>query len=102
MAKISSSPEAPRRGEVWTVELNPTQGSEMSKKRPALVVSSDAVGILPIKLAAPITGWQAKFERCPWLVLIEPDDVELEALSEGLYSVQLQSDRLISAKPTDA
>lgn len=28
--------------------------------------------------------------------------VELGALTEVLYSVQLQSDRLISAKPTDA
>ncbi len=38
------------------------------------------------------------------VVLDDPLDyfAELEALSEVLYPVQLQSDRLISAKPTDA
>jgi mRNA interferase MazF len=31
----------PRRGEVWWVRLDPTQGSEIRKTRPCLVVSSD-------------------------------------------------------------
>lgn len=33
----------PSRGEVWWVRLDPTQGSEISKTRPCLVVSTDIV-----------------------------------------------------------
>ena len=62
----------------------------MSKKRPALVVSSDAVGILPIKLVAPITGWQVKFERCPWLVLIEPDEINGLTKNSAVDTLQLR------------
>ena len=62
----------PKRGEIWTVNLDPTVGAEISKKRPALIVSSDAVGKLPIKLIAPITGWHDKFVHSPWHVKIEP------------------------------
>lgn len=32
-----------RRGEVWWVNLDPTQGAEMRKTRPAVVMSADAV-----------------------------------------------------------
>jgi mRNA interferase MazF len=31
----------PRRGEVWTVSLDPTLGHEIKKTRPAIVVTSD-------------------------------------------------------------
>jgi mRNA interferase MazF len=33
----------PRRGEVWWVRLDPTLGSEISKARPCLVLSSDVL-----------------------------------------------------------
>ena len=33
--------EGPRRDEVWLVSLDPTQGSELRKMRPCLVVSPD-------------------------------------------------------------
>jgi mRNA interferase MazF len=33
--------EYPRRGELWMVSLDPVQGSEIGKKRPALVISNN-------------------------------------------------------------
>ena len=39
-----------KRGEVWWVNFEPTVGTEIKKTRPALVVNSDKIGILPIKL----------------------------------------------------
>jgi len=63
----------PRRGEIWLVNLDPTVGSEIKKTRPVVVVSSDAVGALPIKLCVPITQWQEKFANNIWHVRIEPD-----------------------------
>lgn len=36
-----ASPQVPARGEVWWVSLDPTQGSEIRKTRPCLVLTSD-------------------------------------------------------------
>jgi mRNA interferase MazF len=53
----------PRRGEIWMVDLDPVRGSEIQKKRPCVVISSDAVGKLPVKLVAPITEWKDHYAR---------------------------------------
>ena len=64
----------PCRGEVWVVNLDPTVGAEIKKTRPAIVVSSDAIGALPIKTIVPITTWNETFEDKLWLVKLEPDE----------------------------
>ncbi|MGK7901445.1 MAG: type II toxin-antitoxin system PemK/MazF family toxin [Hormoscilla sp.] len=61
-----------RRGEVWLVTLDPTVGSEMGKTRPAVIVSKDAVGILPLKIIVPMTEWQEYFAELEWMVRVEP------------------------------
>lgn len=61
------------RGQVWDVSLNPTQGAEIQKVRPCVVVSGDQIGILPLKVVVPITEWQDQFEEHPWFVRLEPD-----------------------------
>jgi mRNA interferase MazF len=61
----------PRRGEVWVVDFNPSRGAELYKERPAVVISSDGVGALPIKLVVPLTGWQDKFAANIWHVRVE-------------------------------
>ena len=46
----------PRRDEVWLVSLDPTQGSEIRKTRPCLVVSPDEVNeFLRTVIIAPLT-----------------------------------------------
>jgi mRNA interferase MazF len=48
---------APRQGDVWWVCLDPTEGGEIRKTRPALVLSNDGLHRLPLGLAivAPLT-----------------------------------------------
>ncbi len=47
----------PQQGEVWWVNLDPTIGREISKKRPCLVVSPDDMNAhLGTVIAAPITS----------------------------------------------
>ena len=74
----SPTSAAPRRGDIWLVNLDPTVGSEIQKTRPAVVVSSDAVGRLPIKLVAPLTDWKEYFAPNVWHVRVDPN------LSTGL------------------
>jgi len=64
----------PQRGEIWWVKFNPTQGDEISKTRPALVISINSLsaGGLRVKLVVPITGWRHDFINIPWLVPIKP------------------------------
>jgi len=61
------------RGEIWLVNLDPAIGDEIKKTRPAVIVNSDAVGILALRVIAPITAWQDKFAGCEWLVRIDRD-----------------------------
>jgi len=63
----------PKRGEIWLVSFDPTLGAEIRKTRPAVVISSDAVGRLPIKLVAPITDWKNRFATNLWHVRLDPD-----------------------------
>ena len=61
------------RGEIWLVNLDPTIGAEIRKTRPVVIVSSDAIGALPIRLVAPITEWKDYFASNVWHVKLEPD-----------------------------
>jgi mRNA interferase MazF len=63
---------SPQRGEVWLVNFDPTLGTEIQKIRPAIVISSNEIGILPIKLVAPITDWKDRYSRNLWHVKINP------------------------------
>lgn len=78
---MSISSTIPKRGEIWKINLDPTVGAEIKKSRSAIVVSSDAVGKLPIKLVAPITEWNHAFTQNIWHVRIEPD--QLNGLSKA-------------------
>ena len=69
---MNSETATPKRSEIWRVNFDPTIGTEIKKTRPAVVISSDAVGRLPIKLVAPITDWKDYFFNNLWHVKISP------------------------------
>ena len=60
----------PVRGEIWTVDLNPTRGHEQAGKRPALVLSTDLFnqGPADLVIVLPITS---KEKRIPFHVSID-------------------------------
>ncbi len=62
-----------QRGEVWLINLDPTIGAEIKKTRPAVIVSDDAIGILPLRVIVPITEWKERYAIAPWMVRLEPD-----------------------------
>ena len=43
------------RGEIWEIDFNPTKGAEINKIRPAVIISDDNIGVLPLKIIVPIT-----------------------------------------------
>ncbi len=80
----------PRRGEIWLVNFDPTVGAEIRKTRPAVIVSSDAVGRLPVKLIAPITDWKPHFSQSHWHVKIEPDKINNLKKVSAIDALQLR------------
>lgn len=63
----------PSRGEIWVVDLDPTQGREQRGTRPALVVSADAINNGPAQLAV-IVPLTTTARGVPLHVRIDPPD----------------------------
>jgi len=77
-------------GEIWSVNLDPTIGAEIRKTRPVVVVSSDAVGVLPIKLVAPLTEWKEYLAQNIWHVKIIPDNLNGLTKTSAVDTLQLR------------
>ena len=58
-------------GEVWLVEFFPKIGSEITKRRPAIVVNHNSIGKLPLKTIVPVTDWKASYSHYPWMIKVE-------------------------------
>ena len=69
----NTNPIKPRRGEVWNVNLDLTVGPEIQTVCPAVVISSDSIGDLPIKWVLPITVWKDQFSGNIWHIRIKPN-----------------------------
>jgi len=61
------------RGDVWLINFDPTVGSEINKTRPAIIVSSDALGVLPVHIVVPVTDWKDRYTKNLWHVKIIND-----------------------------
>jgi mRNA interferase MazF len=74
------SSSAPSRGDVWSINLDPTVGREQTGTRPALVVSVDKFNQGPAGLVVvlPITS---RDKRQPIHVPVKPPEGGLAALS---------------------
>ena len=62
-------------GEIWLINLDPTIGTEIKKIRPAIVVNDNTLGRLPLKIIVPITNWKENYSIAPWMIKIEPDNL---------------------------
>ena len=62
--------QIPRRGDVWLVDFDPSVGAEIQKVRPAVVLSRDRVGHLPLRVVIPLTHLKRSHTRYSWFVPI--------------------------------
>lgn len=60
-----------KQGEIWLINLDPTVGAEIKKIRPAIIVSDDSLGKLPLKIIVPITDWKHRYNIAPWMIKLE-------------------------------
>ena len=59
--------------EIWLVNLDPTISAEIKKTRPYVILNSNLIGKLPLKIIAPITDFKTKYETVPWMVKLIPN-----------------------------
>jgi mRNA interferase MazF len=50
-----------KQSEIWLINLDPTIGSEIRKKPPAVIVNDNALGKLPLKIIVPFTDWKEHY-----------------------------------------
>ena len=62
------------RGEIWYVNFDPTIGAEIKKTRPALIISSNYIRALPLRIIVPITEWKDHYASAEWKVKIRPNN----------------------------
>lgn len=55
------------------MNLSPTVGAEITKTRACVIVSSNEIGILPLKVIAPITDYKKHYDSVPWMVELAPN-----------------------------
>lgn len=76
------------------MNFDPTIGAEIRKTRPAVIVSSDEIGKLPVKLIAPIiapiTDWKDRFEENLWHVKLEPNNENSLRKTSAIDTLQLR------------
>jgi mRNA interferase MazF len=61
-------------GDIYVVNLDPTIGDEIQKKRPVLILNGGHEKNLKLTIVVPITRWQIQWEDNPFFVLLEPDE----------------------------
>jgi len=94
------TPGSPKRGEIWKVDFNPTIGAEIQKQRPAVVISSDAIGKLPLRIVAPVTGWKETFENNLWHVRLLPtasNGLQKTSAVDAFQVRSVSTDRFLAA-----
>jgi len=80
-----------KQGEIWRIGLDPTVGAEINKSRPALIISVDALGKLPLKIIAPITDWKEQYYNYPWMVKILPTTHNCLTKTSAIDCFQIRS-----------
>jgi len=80
-----------KQGDIWLINLDPTIGAEIKKTRPAIIVSDNSLGKLPLKIIVPLTDWKEKYEIAPWMVYIKPDTLNNLSKESAADCFQIRS-----------
>ena len=79
------------RGEVWLLNLDPTIGAEIQKTRPVVVISSDSIGVLPLRVIVPLTDWKERYADAAWMVRLVPERMNGLTKPSAADSFQVRS-----------
>ena len=61
-----------KRGDIYWVNLDPTIGQEIRKRRPVIVVNEGHEKHLKLAIVVPVTEWDPRWGQNPFFVPLEP------------------------------
>lgn len=64
-----------RTGDIYWVNLEPTIGDEIRKRRPVVVLNGGHDKHLRLAIVVPLTGWTPHWDKNPFFVSLEPDSI---------------------------
>jgi mRNA interferase MazF len=73
------------------VQFNPSVGAEIQKVRPAVVLSVDGVGLLPLRIVVPLTDWKPAFAFLSWFVFLQATPANGLMKDSGADAFQVKS-----------
>ena len=79
------------KGDVWLIDFDPTRGAEIQKSRPRVIVNSDRIGRLPLRIVVPITDWKPGYANFAWFVRLTPDNQNGLTKESGADAFQVKS-----------
>jgi mRNA interferase MazF len=62
-----------KRGDIWMVRFDPSEGDEIQKVRPAVIVNVPEAGKMQLQIVVPVTSWQSAFSSYFWMIRFDPD-----------------------------
>ena len=80
-----------KQGEIWDINISPTVGAEIKKKRPAVIINDDSIGVLPFRVIVPITEWKDTFRGAIWMVKVDPDNENNLKKTSAIDTFQIRS-----------
>ncbi|MCX6055396.1 MAG: type II toxin-antitoxin system PemK/MazF family toxin [Chloroflexi bacterium] len=95
------------RGEIWMMSLLPTltphrelnmTGDGKTNQRPVVILSSDAMGSLPLRIVVPLTPWKTTYASAAWMVYIPPvlnSGFEIPMAADTLQIRSVSNSRLV-------
>lgn len=69
------------RGEVWRLAADSSAEKYGANQRVVIILSSDALAVLPLRVVVPLLVWRETFATAPWMVRVPP------VLNSGLERV---------------
>ena len=79
------------RGEIWLVNFDPSEGEEIRKTRPAVVMNIAAAWRHRVNIVVPITTWREKFDQDFWMIKLSPTDSNGLQNESGANAFQVKS-----------
>ena len=89
----------PKRGDIWLIDFDPAIGAEIRKARPAVVMSVDSVGRLPLRIVVPITDWKPVYGTYAWFVELPAtpqNKLHKDSGADAFQAKSISIDRFVS------
>jgi len=87
------------RGEIWSVQFDPTVGDEIQKLRPAVIVNIAGAFRHQLQIVVPITTWQPRFQSEFWMIRLPADTttgLKNESVANAFQVKSLSSQRFVT------